>query len=214
MECHSQSHSANSFQAYDLNGTGVRVAVQRKRSDWSRLVAQGGPRVRPACGFESRCVRLDAQPVVYGVPKLLFAPEVALGRLDRDVPEQKLDLVQFAAGQVAQSRTGASQVVRSQLRDAGFGGRRANDIPQHLRGHAVPPDAAHLADGPEHRPVGDARRRDPCIDCVLDPSGHGNRADVPTLPDEISDDPVLLALLNPRKLEPQQLAASDRKSVV
>ena len=40
MECHSQLHSANSFQAYDLNGTGVRVAVQRKRSDWSRLVAQ------------------------------------------------------------------------------------------------------------------------------------------------------------------------------
>jgi hypothetical protein len=51
--------------------------------------------------------------------------------LDRDVPEEKLDLVQFAAGQVAQSRSGASQVVRGQLRDAGFGGRRANDVPQH-----------------------------------------------------------------------------------
>ena len=90
-----------------------------------RVVAQGGPGVRPASGFESRRARLDAQPVVYGVPKLLFAPEVTLGRLDRDVPEQKLDLVQFAAGQVAQSRTGASQVVRGQLRDAGFGGPAA-----------------------------------------------------------------------------------------
>jgi hypothetical protein len=31
---------------------------------------------------------------------------------------------------------------------------------------------------------------------------------VPTLADEISDDPVLLALLNPLELQRQQLAAS------
>jgi hypothetical protein len=35
------------------------------------------------------------------VPELLFASEVALGRLNRDVPAEELDLIQFAAGKVA-----------------------------------------------------------------------------------------------------------------
>ena len=52
------------------------------------------------------------QAVVHGAPKLLRAPEVALGRLIRDVSEEDLDLVQVAAGEVAQSGTGASQIVR------------------------------------------------------------------------------------------------------
>ena len=38
MGCHSQSHSANSFRASDLNRTGVRVAVRRIEI---RLVALG-----------------------------------------------------------------------------------------------------------------------------------------------------------------------------
>ena len=70
-------------------------------------------------------------------------PEVALGRLNRDVPEEELDLVQFAAGEVAQSSTGASQIVR------------------------------------------------------------------PPLTDEIGDDPVLLALLNPPELQGQQLVPPE-----
>jgi len=43
-------------------------------------------------------VRLDADPVVDGASQLLLAPEISLGGLDRDVTEQKLDLIQFAAG--------------------------------------------------------------------------------------------------------------------
>jgi hypothetical protein len=50
--------------------------------------------------------------VVHRAPKLLRAPEVALGRLNGDVPEEDLDRVQVAAGEVAQSGTGASQIVR------------------------------------------------------------------------------------------------------
>jgi hypothetical protein len=52
------------------------------------------------------------QAVVHRAPKLLRAPEVALGRLNRDLPEEDLDLVQVAAGEVAQSGTCASQIVR------------------------------------------------------------------------------------------------------
>ena len=43
-------------------------------------------------------VRLDADPVVDCAAQLLLAPEVTLLRLDRDMTEQKLDLIQFAAG--------------------------------------------------------------------------------------------------------------------
>jgi hypothetical protein len=43
-------------------------------------------------------LRLDTDPVVDGAAQLLLAPEVTLGGLDRDVTEQKLDLIQFAAG--------------------------------------------------------------------------------------------------------------------
>jgi len=39
--------------------------------------------------------------VVDGVSELLLASEISLGRLNRDVPEQELDLVQLAAGQMA-----------------------------------------------------------------------------------------------------------------
>jgi hypothetical protein len=61
---------------------------------------------RPRVG--SSGVGLDAHPVVHRVPELLFAPEVALGCLNRDVPKEELDLVQFAPGEMTQPGTGAS----------------------------------------------------------------------------------------------------------
>ena len=39
--------------------------------------------------------------------------------MQTDVSEQELDLIQFATGEVAQAGTGAPQVVRGQLVDAG-----------------------------------------------------------------------------------------------
>jgi len=59
------------------------------------------------------------EPVVHGVPQLLLAAEVALGRLDRHVAQQELDLVEFTAGQVAQPRARATQVIGRELLDAG-----------------------------------------------------------------------------------------------
>jgi len=64
---------------------------------------------------ESRGIRFNAHPVVHGVPGLLFASEVALGCLNRDMSEQELDLVQFATGEVTQPRARASQIVRREV---------------------------------------------------------------------------------------------------
>jgi hypothetical protein len=48
-------------------------------------------------------VGLDADPIVHGVSKTLLAAKIPLGRLDGDVAQQELDLVQFASGIAAQA---------------------------------------------------------------------------------------------------------------
>jgi hypothetical protein len=48
--------------------------------------------------------------------------------LDGDVAKQKLDLIQFAAREVAETGAGASQVVRGQLVNPGASRRGADHI--------------------------------------------------------------------------------------
>ena len=49
----------------------------------------------------SPAIRFDPQSVVHGNPELLLASEIPLGRLNGDMSEQELDLVQFATREVA-----------------------------------------------------------------------------------------------------------------
>ena len=53
-----------------------------------------------------------------GLPQFLFAAEVSFGGLDRDVPEQELDLLQFPASYMTQASAAAPQVMRSKFRYA------------------------------------------------------------------------------------------------
>ena len=53
-------------------------------------------------------ILLQADVIVNGIPETLLVPQVSLRRLDGDVTQQKLNLLQFAAGLMAQSRTGPS----------------------------------------------------------------------------------------------------------
>ena len=45
--------------------------------------------------------RLNSELVVEGATQPLLASEVSFGRLNRNVPEQKLNLVEFPAGEMA-----------------------------------------------------------------------------------------------------------------
>jgi hypothetical protein len=74
----------------------------------------------------------DSQSVVYGNPELLLASKVAFGCLDGDVAEQELDLIQFTAGEMAETGAGAPRVVRSELVDRRATRCGADNIPQHL----------------------------------------------------------------------------------
>jgi hypothetical protein len=67
----------------------------------------GGRWTRPSLALRPR-LRFNSEPVVDGTPEFLLASEVTLRGLDRHVLEQKLNLVQFAAGEVAESGAGAS----------------------------------------------------------------------------------------------------------
>jgi hypothetical protein len=50
--------------------------------------------------------------VVDGTLNPLFATEIMFGGLNRNVTEQKLDLLQFASGGVAKPCTGSAEIVR------------------------------------------------------------------------------------------------------
>jgi hypothetical protein len=44
----------------------------------------------------NRNERLNSDPIVHGFAEPLFAPQIFFCRLDGDMPQQKLDLLQFA----------------------------------------------------------------------------------------------------------------------
>jgi hypothetical protein len=62
------------------------------------------------------------------------------------MPEQKLNLIQFAAGEMAEMGAGAAKVMRSKLLDTCTSGSLPNDFPNHLRRHSITPDPSGSID--------------------------------------------------------------------
>jgi len=56
--------------------------------------------------------RFQADAIVHCIAKTLFASQVTLGGLHRNVAKQELDLLQFASCFVAQFRTASTKIVR------------------------------------------------------------------------------------------------------
>ncbi len=57
-------------------------------------------------------VRFQANTIIDRIAESLFATQVALRRLHRNVPQKELNLLQFAAGLVTETRASPHQVVR------------------------------------------------------------------------------------------------------
>jgi integrase len=57
-------------------------------------------------------IRSEVEKVVYWMPEILFAAEIAFRGLHGCMPEQKLNLLELATAAVAQLRAGSPQVVR------------------------------------------------------------------------------------------------------
>ncbi len=147
-------------------------------------------RITPIMRLE-RAVRTGHSPST----QILLAAQVSFRRQHGRMTEKELDLFQLAAGTVAQSRACSSQVV---WRDAFYFvslAAPANDVPHDVLADAVTPDLARAADRPEYSTAGNACSRQPSVHRILDPLGHGNRSDAPTLAYEIHNCPVSLPRL-------------------
>jgi hypothetical protein len=77
--------------------------------------------------------------VIHCVPQFLFASQVVLGRLNRSVAKQELNLFKFAPRQVTESCASAAQVMRSEILDVGTFRSRFDDVPDGFRCEACAP---------------------------------------------------------------------------
>lgn len=76
---------------------------------------------------------LKSELVIDGVPKVLLATQVLFCRLDGNMPEEKLDLLQLPSSHVAELCTPTPQVGRCEPIDAGTLRRSLYDVPDGFR---------------------------------------------------------------------------------
>ena len=88
-------------------------------------------------------------PVVNRSTNPLFAAEIPLSRVHRDVAEQELDLLQLSAGGMAQLRARTPQVMRRDGSEAEFGSVLLHHVPNQSFGHALTPSLPGSADATE-----------------------------------------------------------------
>lgn len=122
--------------------------------------------------------------VIDCITEILLASEITLGGVDGDMSEQQLDLIQFAAGQVAQSRASATQVVRGKFLNARRRGGLPDNLPGNLRSHPVTPDSAGLVDRSDERTFSDTAALLPYVDRLIHPPWNGNSTEVTGLPEK------------------------------
>jgi hypothetical protein len=67
-------------------------------------------------------------------------------RLNRHVAEEKLNLIELAASQMTETGTCASKIMRRQLLYSSGPGGSLDDLPKHVRRHALTPDLSRLVD--------------------------------------------------------------------
>ena len=132
---------------------------------------------------------------------MLLAAKIPLGRLDGDVPQQELDLVQFASGFAAQAGAGPSEVMWGKPINGRFLGAVLHDVPYAPLRYACSPRLARPANTPEHAPVANAGGLAPGVNCRLDPVGNRYCANVSAFTDEVDDGPVILPPLNMREFQ-------------
>ncbi len=105
-----------------------------------------------------------ADLVVDRILKPLFTTQIALGCLDRYVPEQKLNLLKFTSGLMAKPGAGSTQIVRSNYADAAVGRRFTNYGPNNFSREPSILNSSGLAYGAEENSILQLRCIYPRID--------------------------------------------------
>src|SRR5262249_28303871 len=141
--------------------------------------------------------------------QVLLASDVPFGSLDGCVSQKELNLLQFAARCVAQSREGSPEVVGGQRRDSGTGRTGLHDIPDYVLGDTVAPHRSVLPDRAEQCTIDDRSTFGPAVDRGLYPSRYGYCSHMTGFADQVDDRPVILALLNVANLQRNNLRSTQ-----
>jgi hypothetical protein len=150
-------------------------------------------------------VRSEVKKIVYRVCEILFAAEIAFRRLDRCMPQQELNLLQFATAAVAQLRTGSTQVMRCNMLQARSLAAGLDDVPHDILRDAFSPHLSRSGDCSKDPSLPDPSCDRPLVERGFDPLWNGDGANVPALADQVHHCPVPLAHLDLIQLQPDQL---------
>ena len=138
---------------------------------------------------------LDPNSIIDGVANPLFAAKVALRRLNRNVPQKELDLLQLTSRRMAEPSTGPSQIVRRQFRHADALGGFLHNVPNRLHGHAVSPCPSNFVDSAEQLSSINSGCGELIVQFGSHPIGNRNRSNVASLAHQVNNRPMLFALL-------------------
>src|SRR5260370_31631116 len=107
--------------------------------------------------------RLQSNSIVDGVAESLFAAQVAFRGLYRNVPQQKLNLLQLPASLRAQTGACPAQVVRRERRNLTVPCFLFHDAPDDLAAESGPPTPPSLDAHTKKRPGRNPVRRHPRV---------------------------------------------------
>jgi hypothetical protein len=130
---------------------------------------------------------LDANTIIDGRSNPLLAAQVTFGRLHRNVPQEKLDLLQLASRCVTEPSTGPPQIVGRQLHHADASGGFLHNVLNGLDRHSISPCPAYFVDPAEQPSPVNGGCCEPIVEFGSYPVGNWNRSNVTSLSNQIND---------------------------
>jgi hypothetical protein len=140
--------------------------------------------------------RSEVKKIVDRMSEILFAAEIAFGRLDGCMPQQELNLLQLATAAVAQLRTGSPQVMRCNMLQSRSLAASLDYVPHNILRDVFAPHLSRSGDCSKDPSLRDPGCRSPLIERGLHPFWNGHGADVAALADQVYHSPVPLAHLD------------------
>ena len=134
---------------------------------------------------------LQPELIVHRMMEFQFAPQVAFSSLYGDMTQQKLDLLQLSACQVAQTRTCPTKIMGSQAQDSSTPSSGFYDMPYCFRSDSISPDHSVPVHSAKDVTLGDPGSVGPFINGSFYPRRHRHRPNVPALSDKVGYYPVL-----------------------
>ena len=139
--------------------------------------------------------RFNSEAVVDRSMYSLVTAKILFCGLNGDVPEKKLDLVEFATCSPAETGARPTKVMGRQFFNSGLFGAILDDVPDNPLCHAVTPDFPRTADASEKTAMRYLGGSQPKVDSGLDPFGDGDSTNMAAFSDQINNGPVVLASL-------------------